>query len=154
MTIVKSNMAYDVKRSSSGKIKLKVWNKSQVVTMGTFVALLFLTVYGFLTFDYKEISLIEAGAATLHNLKVMFLATRTQSFHFVGGCLSSRPNNGVCIIIDDIRSCPFFIYRIICCKEFIDEGCVKRHYYCSRVCSSSPNCIMGINLRDCCGTWK
>ena len=73
MTIVKSSLVFDLKRSSSGKIKLKVWNKSQVVTMGTFVMLLFLTIYGFLTFDYKEISLIEAGAATLHNLKVMFL---------------------------------------------------------------------------------
>lgn len=73
MTIVKSSLTFDLKRSSSGKIKLKVWNKSQVVTMGTFVILLFLTIYGFLTFDYKEISIIEAGATTLHNVKVMFL---------------------------------------------------------------------------------
>ena len=82
MTIVKSNLTFDMKRSSSGKIKLKVWNKSQVVTMGTFVALLFLTIYGFLTFDYKEISLIEAGAATLHNLKVMFLEPALSHFTF------------------------------------------------------------------------
>lgn len=82
MTIVKSNLTFDMKRSSSGKIKLKVWNKSQVVTLGTFVALLFLTIYGFLTFDYKEISLIEAGAATLHNLKVMFLEPALSHFTF------------------------------------------------------------------------
>jgi phosphonate transport system permease protein len=82
MTIVKSNLTFDLKRSSSGKIKLKVWNKSQVVTMGTFVILLLLTIYGFLTFDYKEISLIEAGAATLHNLKVMFLEPVLSHFTF------------------------------------------------------------------------
>lgn len=82
MTIVKSNLTFDMKRNNSGKIKLKVWNKSQVVTLGTFVALLFLTIYGFLTFDYKEISLIEAGAATLHNLKVMFLEPVLSHFTF------------------------------------------------------------------------
>ena len=73
MTLAKSELIFDLKRNHAGKIKIKVWNKSQVVTMGTFAALLFLTVYGFLTFDYKEISLIEAVSATLHNLKVMFL---------------------------------------------------------------------------------
>ncbi len=73
MTIAKSDLIFDLKRNNAGRIKIKVWNRSQVVTMGTFVMLLFLTIYGFLTFDYKEISLIEAAAATLHNLKVMFL---------------------------------------------------------------------------------
>lgn len=82
MTIVKSNLTFDMKRSSSGKIKLKVWNKSQIVTLSTFVTLLFLTIYGFLTFDYKEISFIEAGAATLHNLKVMFLEPALSHFTF------------------------------------------------------------------------
>ncbi|MEK5037008.1 ABC transporter permease subunit [Sporosarcina sp. FSL K6-3457] len=73
MTVAKSDLIFDLKRNHAGKIKIKAWNKAQVVTMGTFVMLLILTVYGFLTFDYKELSLIEAIPATLHNLKVMFL---------------------------------------------------------------------------------
>ena len=73
MALAKSELIFDLKRNHAGKIKIKAWNKAQVVTMGTFAALLILTVYGFLTFDYKEISLIEAVPATLHNLKVMFL---------------------------------------------------------------------------------
>ena len=73
MALAKSELIFDLKRNHAGKIKIKAWNKAQVVTMGTFAALLMLTVYGFLTFDYKEISLIEAVSATLHNLKVMFL---------------------------------------------------------------------------------
>ncbi len=73
MALAKSELIFDLKRNHAGKIKIKAWNKAQVVTMGTFAALLLLTVYGFLTFDYKEISLIEAVSATLHNLKVMFL---------------------------------------------------------------------------------
>ena len=73
MALAKSELIFDLKRNHAGKIKIKAWNKAQIVTMGTFAALLLLTVYGFLTFDYKEISLIEAVSATLHNLKVMFL---------------------------------------------------------------------------------
>lgn len=73
MTIAKSDLLFDLKRTSAGKIKIKVWNKSQIATVGTFVALFFLTVYGFLTLDYKDVSIIEATSATLHNLKVMFL---------------------------------------------------------------------------------
>lgn len=73
MALAKSELIFDLKRNHAGKIKIKAWNKAQVVMMGTFAALLLLTVYGFLTFDYKEISLIEAVSATLHNLKVMFL---------------------------------------------------------------------------------
>lgn len=82
MTIVKSNLTFDMKRNNSGEIILKVWNKSQVVTLGTFITLLLLTIYGFLTFDYKEISLIEAAATTLHNLKVMFLEPALSHFTF------------------------------------------------------------------------
>lgn len=73
MTLAKSDLLFDVKRNHAGKIKIKAWNKAQVVTLGTFVVLLLLTVYGFLTFDYKDISLIEAVPATLYNLKIMFL---------------------------------------------------------------------------------
>lgn len=82
MTIAKSNLIFDMKRNSSGRIKLKVWNKSQVVTLGTFITLLLLTMYGFLTFDYKEISLMQAAATTLHNIKVMFLEPALSHFTF------------------------------------------------------------------------
>ena len=42
-----------------------------------------LTVYGFLTFDYKDISLVEAIPATLYNLKVMFLQPVLSHFSLV-----------------------------------------------------------------------
>ena len=73
MTLAKSDLLFDLKRNHAGKIKIKAWNKSQVVMMGTFVMLLLLTVYGFLTFDYKGISIVEATTSTLHNVKLMFL---------------------------------------------------------------------------------
>ncbi|MFC5591783.1 ABC transporter permease subunit [Sporosarcina soli] len=73
MTLAKSDLLFDLKRNHAGKIKIKAWNKSQVVMTGTFVMLLLLTVYGFLTFDYKGISIVEATMSTLHNVKLMFL---------------------------------------------------------------------------------
>lgn len=82
MTVVKSDLTFNLKRSHAGKIKIKVWNKSQVIMMGTFVSLFFLTVYGFLTFEYKGIVLTEAVRATLYNLKLMFLQPTLSHFSF------------------------------------------------------------------------
>ena len=59
------------KRSRNGKIK--VVNRSAVVLKILVSVLLFLTVYAFWSFDYKEIQLGEAIAATLHNMKTVFL---------------------------------------------------------------------------------
>ena len=73
MTIIKSDLPYVYKRSDSGKIKIKVWGKTQIVMLATFLSLFILTVYGFLTFDYKGISIVQATIDTLYNLKVMFL---------------------------------------------------------------------------------
>ncbi|KAB2329398.1 ABC transporter permease subunit [Cytobacillus depressus] len=83
MTTMESELSFNLKRTQAGKIKIKVWNKSQVVMIGTFVTLLFLTIYGFLTFDYKGIVLIEAALATLYNLKLMFLQPMLSHFTFV-----------------------------------------------------------------------
>ncbi|WP_425482038.1 PhnE/PtxC family ABC transporter permease [Cytobacillus depressus] len=80
---MESELSFNLKRTQAGKIKIKVWNKSQVVMIGTFVTLLFLTIYGFLTFDYKGIVLIEAALATLYNLKLMFLQPMLSHFTFV-----------------------------------------------------------------------
>ncbi|MCZ2259176.1 PhnE/PtxC family ABC transporter permease [Sporosarcina sp. G11-34] len=82
MTIIKSELAYDFKKTDSGKIKIKVWGKSQVVMTATFVTLFLLTIYGFLTFDYKGISFMRATIDTLYNLKVMFLQPAFSHFTF------------------------------------------------------------------------
>jgi phosphonate transport system permease protein len=75
MTTIKSNdLTYDFKKkTSAGKIKIKVRGKSQIVMLLTFLSLFLLTVYGFLTFDLKGISILEATIDTIYNLKVMFL---------------------------------------------------------------------------------
>ena len=61
------------RRSRNGKIKVGAVNRSAVVLKILVGVLLFLTVYAFWSFDYKEIQLGEAAAATLHNMKTVFL---------------------------------------------------------------------------------
>lgn len=61
------------KRSRNGKIKVGAVNRSAVVLKILVSVLLFLTVYAFWSFDCKEIQLGEAIAATLHNMKTVFL---------------------------------------------------------------------------------
>ena len=58
------------RRHKNGKIKISVQSKSSIVLKLLVVVLLFLTVYAF---DYKEIQLGEAIAATFHNMKTVFL---------------------------------------------------------------------------------
>lgn len=61
------------RRSRNGKIKVGAVNRSAVVLKILVGVLLFPTVYAFWSFDYKEIQLGEAIAATLHNMKTVFL---------------------------------------------------------------------------------
>lgn len=64
------------RRHRNGKIKTSAQSKSTVVLKILAAVLLFLTVYAFYAFDYKEISLGEAIAATFHNMKTVFLEPR------------------------------------------------------------------------------
>lgn len=80
MDTVKNSVTFDIRTKPSGKIKITNWNKSKVVMTGTLLVLTLLTMYGFLTFDYKEINLIQATLDTLANLKLMFLQTSLNNF--------------------------------------------------------------------------
>lgn len=73
MTVIHSDLTYDLKRTSTGKIKIKAWGKARIATLLTFFSLFALTVYGFMTFDLNGISLMGAMIDTLYNVKVMFL---------------------------------------------------------------------------------
>lgn len=82
---VHTNKIQKIQRKKSGKIKIKVWNKSQKVMTATLGILTFLTIYGFITFDYKDIQFWEAIKGTLDNLKVMFLEAKWSHFSFSEG---------------------------------------------------------------------
>ncbi len=60
-------------KSSSGRIKTGAKSKSGSAVKLTVLILLALTIYGFLTFDYKDINVTEAIQSTLHNIRTVFL---------------------------------------------------------------------------------
>lgn len=82
MTIAKDHHVPRFKQTNAGKIKIKTWGKRQIVMFTTFLALFLLTVYGFLTFDYKGISFVQAVTDTIYNVKVMFFQPAMSHFTF------------------------------------------------------------------------
>ncbi len=61
------------RRHRNGKIKVGVQSKSGIALKILIVVLIGLTVYAFLSFDYKEINFFDAVTATMHNIKTVFL---------------------------------------------------------------------------------
>ena len=74
-----------IKRTKTGKIKTKVSDGSDRVIKITMAALVILTVYGFLTFDYKDLNFGSAVVETLDNLRVMFFQPKLTHFTLLQG---------------------------------------------------------------------
>ncbi|GAA0370353.1 PhnE/PtxC family ABC transporter permease [Bacillus horti] len=69
----------------SRRIKSKPFTKARFVTQVTLLVLGLLTVYGFYTFDYRNITLLDGLLSTLVNFKVMFTEAHFQHFTFWEG---------------------------------------------------------------------
>lgn len=67
-------------RDRQGKIRIKTPDKKQNIIGYTITVLTLLTLYGLLTFDYKQIHYGEAVQQTMSNLAVMF--TQPRAVHF------------------------------------------------------------------------
>ena len=68
-----------MKKTRGGKIKTAAKSKSGLVIKLTIFILLGLTVYGFLTFDYKDINFAKAISSTFENAKVLFAQPKLSS---------------------------------------------------------------------------
>lgn len=68
--------AFHARRHKNGRIKIGVQNKSSVVLKVLAALLIGLTIYAFVSFDYKEINFFDAVADTMHNIKTVFLEPR------------------------------------------------------------------------------
>lgn len=72
---------FSIPPNAEGKrIKVKPFNKSSCIIQLTMMALAILTVYGFISFDYKDVTLLGGLASTFDNFKVMF--TEAHFVHF------------------------------------------------------------------------
>lgn len=74
-----------IKRGRDGKIKIKSAEYSQKVVRVTLIALVILTIYGFITFDYKDLNFISAAVQTLQNIKTMFFQPKLTHFTLLQG---------------------------------------------------------------------
>ena len=61
-----------IHKTRGGRIKTSVITKSGLAINLTILAMLSLTVFGFLTFDYKDIDFFQAVSGTMENVKVVF----------------------------------------------------------------------------------
>lgn len=71
-----------IRKSKSGKIKLKSKDPSQMYVKITLLILVALTILGFASFDYKGIDIIKALGETFTNVKTMFLEASLTHFTF------------------------------------------------------------------------
>lgn len=71
-------------KNKFGKIKTSTTNKSDVTIKVLLISLIVITVYAFLTFDYKEINFSDAVTSTLRNIKTVFLEPRLTRDTFWG----------------------------------------------------------------------
>ncbi|OIK15136.1 phosphonate ABC transporter permease [Bacillus sp. MUM 116] len=63
-------------------IKIRTVNKASLVIKGTLVLLVILTIFGFQSFDYKQVNFVEAAGLTLKNLKTMFVEPKLSHISF------------------------------------------------------------------------
>lgn len=75
-----------IEKNRKGKIKTAAKSKSSVVINLTILVLLGLTIYAFLSFDYKNISITKAIVDTIENIKVLFGKPKL-SYNTVSGIL-------------------------------------------------------------------
>jgi phosphonate transport system permease protein len=78
------NLHRCIRKTRKGKIKTSAISKSSIVIKLTVFVLLALTVYGFLTFDYKGIDMAKAISGTWDNIKVVFGEPRLNHSTFPG----------------------------------------------------------------------
>jgi len=69
-----------VGKSKKEKINIKAKGSTQTIVNITLLVLMLATVYGFLTFDYKNVDIMKAIELTFVNIKIMFLESRISNF--------------------------------------------------------------------------
>ncbi|MFJ7729066.1 PhnE/PtxC family ABC transporter permease [Neobacillus sp. NPDC097160] len=68
--------------SGSRPKRVRTINKTSSVIPATLISLVILTIYGFYSFDYKDINFANAALSTVENVKTMFLEPKFSHFTF------------------------------------------------------------------------
>ena len=80
------------------RTKIKPITKAMITIRLTIIMLAILTIYGFLTFDYKDIKLFDGILSTLANFKVMFLEPHFVHFSFQDAIYQALVTMGLALL--------------------------------------------------------
>jgi phosphonate transport system permease protein len=94
-----------IRKTKEGKIRIKGSGFSQKVIDITLALLLVATIYGFYSFDYKNINFIEAATATIQNIGRMFLNPKLTHFTFLEAIHQMLITLGLAVITTIIGGC-------------------------------------------------
>lgn len=82
MEVMQERLNFSMKKSKTGRIKVKSNDPSQVYLKIIIGVLIILTILGFATFDYKGLDIVAALVETIGNIKTMFLEASLTHFTF------------------------------------------------------------------------
>lgn len=117
-----------IKKTRKGRIKTAAESKSGLVVRLTIIILLGLTVYGFLTFDYKNIIFSEAVSGTLNNIKVLFGQPRLKYNTFSGALNALLMTFSLGVLSTIFGAIIGFFGALLCAKNIanpITAGIIK-----------------------------
>ena len=77
---VNSDLDKHMLRGKDGRIRTKINTGAKYAVSITILVLIIFTIYGFCTFDYKELNLLDAALKTLANLKIVFFQPKASHF--------------------------------------------------------------------------
>ena len=77
-----NSLDINIKKNRTGKIKINPQDPSRFYVKITLLSMILLTVYAFLSFDYKGIDFIKASLETIGNVKTMFLDAHLTHFTY------------------------------------------------------------------------
>jgi len=106
-----------MRKTRGGKIKTGAKSKSSTAIKFTVLILLGLTVYGFMTFDYKNISIVEAITGTLHNAQVMFGQPRLTYNTFLGSMSALLTTFSLGVLSTIFGAIIAFFGALLCAKN-------------------------------------
>jgi len=111
-----------IKRSRRGTIKIATQSKSTVAIRLTLISLIVLTVYGFLTFNYRGLNFWEAVADTLRNVVTMFGQPALSNVSFTAVLYALVVTFAMAILSTIFGSAIAFFGALLCAQNIARQG--------------------------------
>jgi len=108
-------------RKKNGKIKIKISGGGQHAASITIFILIILTIYGFCTFDYKDLNFLNASYELLANLRTVFLHPKPTHFTLLEGLYQVIITLGLAFLTTLIGAAFALIIGLFAAKNLSNE---------------------------------